>query len=382
MPQFRVRLYSVVIVAGVSGLGGGGAQAQPAKELMLHSFGASNDGSYPGSALTDASGTLYGVTIEGPAKPNDGTLFSLTPNGSENVSNKFTGANGSGPQASLLDVNGALFGSTVNGGTYNDGTVYERLTSGRIKILHDFAGNPTDGQYPSAALIEVNGVFYGTTQLGGEYNEGTVYSVTGSGEETIVHSFGSGADGSDPAADALVDLGGVLYGTTFSGGASGKGTVYSITLSGNESVLHSFGGTGDGASPYGSLIAYKGTLYGTTTAGGQFDSYGTVYKISPSGSEAVIHSFGQGDDGQGPEGALLNVSGTFYGTTQSGGQYGGGTVYQISPSGAEKILYGFAGGQTDGAHPEAGLVQLGGSLYGTTTFGGAYYEGTAFSITP
>jgi len=310
-------------------------------------------------------------------------LFNLSPDGSEDVSNKFTGQKGSGPNSGLLDVNGALFGNTVGGGSYGDGTVYERLTSGKIKVLHNFAGSPSDGNYPTAALIEVNGVFYGTTQSGGEYNKGTVYSVTANGDETILHSFGSGADGSDPTYDGLVDLGGLLYGTTSYGGATGAGTVYTITLSGTESVLYSFGAVaGDGLAPYGTLIAYKGVLYGTTVDGGAFDDYGTAYKITPSGNETVIHSFGQGEDGKSPEGSLLNVNGTFYGTAQTGGANGDGVVYQMSPSGSESVLYGFKGGRTDGYYPIAGLVQLEGSLYGTTTFGGTYNKGTAFSVTP
>jgi len=383
MPQFTVRLYSLLIVAGVSGWASGGAQAQSAKEVMLHSFGGPGDGSYPGSALINASGTLYGVTIEGPAKPNDGTLFSLTPDGSEAVSNKFTGSNGSGPQGSLLDVNGAFLGTTVGGGTYSDGTVYKRLTNGRIKILHSFAGSPSDGNGPTSALVEVNGVFYGTTSSGGEYNGGTVFSITASGSETILHSFGNATDGSNPYGDGLVYFGGALYGTTDSGGTAGEGAVFSMTLGGTETLLHSFGvSVADGVAPDGTLIAYKGTLYGTTVAGGAFNNYGIVYKITPSGVETVIHSFGQGEDGENPNGALLNVGGTFYGTTQSGGQNKGGAVYKISPSGNEKVLYSFLGGRTDGYDPEAGLVQLGGSLYGTTYFGGTYLSGTAFSITP
>ena len=382
MPQFAVRLYSFVIVAGVAGGGSGGALAQTAKERVIHSFGGPGDGANPAAALTDAGGTLYGVTIGGPPKPNYGTLFSLAPDGSEGVLNKFTGSNGIYPQGSLLDVNGALFGVAASGGTYGDGTVYERPTNGKIKVLHNFAGPPSDGNSPSAGLIEVNGVFYGTTSSGGEYNEGTVFSVTASGSEKILHSFGSGADGSNPDA-GLVNLGGVLYGTTFSGGTASAGTVYSITLSGNESVLHSFGSTaGDGLAPYGNLITYEGALYGTTEDGGAFNNYGTVYKVTTSGNETVLHSFGQGVDGKSPEGALLNVNGTFYGTAVTGGESGDGIVYQMSPNGRETVLYSFLGGRADGYYPMAGLTPVGGSLYGTTYFGGAYLAGTAFSVTP
>ena len=111
------RFIKISLLAGAAlGACSGAALAQTATEQLLHSFGGKDDGYYPASALINASGTLYGGTVSGPAKPNDGTLFSLTPDGSESVSNKFTGSNGSGPQGSLLDVNGAFFGTTVGGG--------------------------------------------------------------------------------------------------------------------------------------------------------------------------------------------------------------------------------------------------------------------------
>ena len=94
-----------------------------------------------------------------------------------------------------------------------------------------------------------------------------------------LHSFGSGSDGGHPSA-SLLNVSGTLYGTTSLGGAYGKGTVFSMTLSGNERVLHSFGYGADGATPLAGLIDVKGTLYGTTSAGGTYGD-GTVFALKP-----------------------------------------------------------------------------------------------------
>src|SRR5579862_1942952 len=129
------------------------------------------------------------------------------------------------------------------------------------------------GKYPQAPLIDVGGILYGTTNNGGAFDSpktchggcGTVFSITTSGVLKVLHSFGNAQDGQYPDHAGLVDVGGTLYGTTSAGGALGGGTVFSITTDGVENVLHSFGGKGDGADPSaGTLVELGGKLYGTT----------------------------------------------------------------------------------------------------------------------
>ena len=152
-------------------------------------------------------------------------------------------------------------------------------------MLHTF-GKGTDGAKPAASLIDVNGTLYGTTASGGAYKGGTIFSITPGGKEKVLHSFGYGADGAYPVA-SLIYVNGALYGTTENGGASnfcggGCGTVFSITTSGSESVLHSFAGNGDGIYPAASLTDVNGTLYGTTTSGGLYGNCcGTVFSLKP-----------------------------------------------------------------------------------------------------
>jgi uncharacterized repeat protein (TIGR03803 family) len=145
--------------------------------------------------------------------------------------------------------------------------------------------------------------------------------------------------------------------------------------------LHVFGGDGDGADPQAGLTYWKGAFYGTTYGGGAYGA-GTVFQITPSGSYKVVHSFAGGTaDGSGPYAGLVNVKGTLYGTTVSGGQYGDGTVFAILPSGKESVVHSFAGA-TDGAEPYADVIEVNDTIYGTTKEGGADGLGTVFQISP
>jgi uncharacterized repeat protein (TIGR03803 family) len=305
-------------------------------------------------------------------------------------------ADGVSPEAGLVNVNGTLYGTTVLGGAYGPrhksggfGTVFSITPSGAETVLHRFTG-AQDGKRPGAGLIEVNGRLYGTTAYGGRghctnyYHRGcgTVYSISTTGEEKVLHSFTGGSDGSYPRA-ALTNVNGTLYGTTTEGGAlgSGYGTVFTITPSGKETVLHSFGASKDGAFPEAGLIDVNGTLYGTTTFGGRRRA-GTVFRITTSGKETVLHSFGVLTlDGTDPEAGLVDVNGTLYGTTFEGGAYRYGTIFAVTLAGTEKVLHSF--GASDGALPDAGLISVNGTLYGTTEGGGdGGGGGTVFSITP
>ena len=216
-------------------------------------------------------------------------------------------------------------------------------------------------------------------------------------KETVLHNFlddTQDGDGLAPKAD-LTNVGGTLYGTTEFGGTHSCGsayntcgTVFTITTSGTESVLHSFAGQSDGQWPLAPLTNVGGTLYGTTSEGGAYFG-GTVFKITTSGTMSVLYSFGAASgDGYLPKGGLTNVGGTLYGTTYLGGANGFGTIFKITKSGTESVLYNFAGPRDgDGSQPITGLTNVGGTLYGTTYDGGGgycYYDsgcGTVFSVT-
>jgi uncharacterized repeat protein (TIGR03803 family) len=206
------------------------------------------------------------------------------------------------------------------------------------QTLHSFGdhGRRDDGFSPEAGVIELNNVLYGTTTIGGSHDGGgTAFAYDLSAHQyQVIHSFGRGADGSAPAA-SLTHAHGALYGTTTAGGAHNVGTVFSIDpTTGKEKVLYSFceeKNCADGKDPMAKLLGADDMLFGTTYDGGAgSDPEGTVFSIDmTSGTVAVLHSFGSGSDGANPRAGLINVDGTFYGTTEFGGAHGLGTVFEL-----------------------------------------------------
>jgi uncharacterized repeat protein (TIGR03803 family) len=362
--------------------GGALRQIQPAGSYnSIFSFGGAS-GAVPYAGLDNVKGTLYGTTSTGGL--GGGVIFKITPAGAEKVLYTFkTGGVPNSPVAPLIFVNGPLYGTTIVGGAANCGNVFRVTPAGRVTSLHAFKNN-ADGCSPEAPLLDVRGTLYGTTRDGGDAHGvgvGTVFKITTSGSEKVVYAFkGSRYNDAGTPVAGLTDVKGVLYGTTSGGGPKQDGTVYRVTLSGSEKVLHTFGGS-DGNSPLSGLLSVNGILYGTTASGGA-KNLGTVFSVTTSGRFKVLHSFRGGSDGATPPlGGLVNVNGTFYGVTSAGGNKGGGTVFKITPAGKETVLYNF-GGSFDGTSPSGTLTELKGILYGTTSAGGANGEGTVYSIQP
>lgn len=279
-------------------------------------------------------------------------------------------------------------------------------------MLQSFSGSNgivgvTDGEWPYAGLtLGADANFYGTTYSGGKYNQGSFFTITAEGIETLLYSFSGSSgivgikDGAQPQGSLLLGSNGNFYGTTGSGGAGTSGIVFEITTAGAETQLYAFcpggpaRGCADGEAPLAGLIQDGGgNLYGTTALGGAYNK-GTVFKLTPAGVETVLHSFsGNGGiigsaDGADPYAGLMQGSdGNYYGTTYSGGKYNQGAIFKITPGGTETIVYSFSGtsgisGIVDGAQPQGGLIQgSDGNLYGTTVTGGAYNVGTVFKLT-
>jgi uncharacterized repeat protein (TIGR03803 family) len=177
---------------------------------------------------------------------------------------------------------------------------------------------------------------------------------------------------------------GALYGTTFSGGEFGLGTVFRVALDGTEEVLHSFdGGPTDGAYPQsGLLLEHSGNFYGSTPFGGSL-GFGCLFKITHTGELSIVYSFTTGAGGTAlPNGPLVqDAKGAIYGTTQFGGTAGFGSVFELSQQHVFTTLISFPGYPAGGGNPAAG-VTLGtdGNLYGTTSAGGTYDGGTVFEV--
>jgi uncharacterized repeat protein (TIGR03803 family) len=378
---------------------------QPAEaqtETVLYSFCAQTgcpDGSNPRADLVmDTAGNLYGTTLYG-GTSGVGTVFELSPSGTETVRHSFAASHTDGhyPYAGLLmDTKGNLYGTAQSGGAKGLGAVFKLSPNGTETLLYSFCvlAACADGYHPRAGLImDTKGNLYGTAFDGGAYDAGAVFELSPSGTETVLHSFCQQMgcpDGYYPQAGLVMDTNGNLYGTTLYNGAYGGGTVFKISSDGTATTFYNFctaTGCKNGRYPQAGLILdTNGNLYGTTYGGGAYGK-GTVFELSPSGAETVRHSFCARTgcpDGSHPRADLaMDTAGNLYGTTYSGGTNSVGTVFKLSPNGTETVLHSFAANGSDGTHPYAGLVtDTMGNLYGTTYSGGANGYGTVFKVTP
>lgn len=261
------------------------------------------------------------------------------------------------------------------------------------QVIHNFTGKGSDGATPFAGpVLDSSGNLYGTTYTGGTYGSGSVYALSPSGSSwtyTSLYSFKAGADGVGPAFGSLaIGADRVLFGTT-EGGAY-FGTDFAIcACPGREVQIHSFGMGTDGAQPIGGVVLdSEGNFYGTASLGGAYGN-GTVFEEKRSGhtwTESTLYSFTGGNDGTNPAVAVtLDAHGNLYGTTSFGGANNVGVVYQLSPSASgwkQTVLYTFQG-LNDGQNPLGGVVVDGaGNLFGGTFDGGVNGGGTVYELSP
>jgi uncharacterized repeat protein (TIGR03803 family) len=268
----------------------------------IHMFGIGNDGGGTRSRMVTNKGDLYFVT---PGADGDvcsdlgdcGRILKMTKGGTETVLYAFTGgADGAIPEGLVRDSAGNLYGVALTNVTAQGaGTVFKLDTAGVFTVLYTFTGGADGGTPVGRLTIDANGNLHGVTRSGGDptCNCGVVFRLDSSGHETVVHKFFGGGGGSVPLV-GLLDVGGVLYGTTAGGGdvacSGGCGVLYEISKAGKYTVLHRFGGLAgnDGAgSISGALtLGSDGSIYGATYSGGiscteNNQGCGTIFKYTP-----------------------------------------------------------------------------------------------------
>jgi uncharacterized repeat protein (TIGR03803 family) len=333
-------------------------------------------------------GNFYGTTFYGGTNSR-GTVFKITATGTLTTLHSFSSTTGRYPRTRLvLASDGNFYGTNGDGslgGVTDYGFVYRITPAGAVTKLVTF--NSTNGSNPYAGLIQgSDGDFYSVTSSGGTSREGTVFKMNASGGLTTLHHF-TFLSGREPCPKLELGDDGCLYGLTSKGGASGLGTVFKIAPSGTVTTLHSFNGN-DGSYPADGLEqASDGYLYGVTSSGGP-GGYGTVFKVSPTGSLSTVYAFSYGTNGSNPyfpqNGVVEGSDGNFYGLTTFGGGSGYGVIYRVTPSGTLAILHHFNG--YTGLYPYSSLVKgSDDNFYGTTADGGSslgYADGSVFKISP
>jgi uncharacterized repeat protein (TIGR03803 family) len=425
----------------------------------LHNF-SDSEGLWPLDLIQGSDGDFYGVTSERVNPYQEGTIFKIDatgilttlyrfPRGTSYARALIQGTDGSfygiagsrifkfdpgGTPTTLYTAlfstliqssDGTLYGTGGVGGSSGGVGIFKFDLAGTFTPLYNFVRNPGPAN-PVAHVTEgSDGRLYGTTAFGGQSDVGTVFAIEPSGAASILHSFigeSIGITRLAPRSGLLQATDGKFYGArkVRSDGGTGGGEIFAIDSTGAIQTIHSFvtfppGGPG---SPSGLIQATDGRLYGTTsttvfrlplsgplttltTISAHSDAalieasdgtfYGTthslfggrgqdtIFSVNAAGSAMTRHTF-SGPDGSLPRARLLEgLDGSLYGTTSEGGAFDYGTVFRFEPAGTLTTLHHFAG--VDGANPYAGLLLASdGRLYGTTRNGGAFDFGTIYRI--
>lgn len=363
---------------------------------VLHSFvGGAHDGASPqGPLIENSEHQFYGASLWG-GHDSYGTIFRMSKSGKTSVLHSFGGYDGFDPASGVIqDSDGNLYGTTEQGGygfgnnLGDSGVLFDlNSTTKKTKLLYQF---PFIGgqSAPNGVIADAQGNLYGVAEGGGTYNDGYIYKLDTTGNLSVLYNFTGGNDGATPQGPLAWGSDGDLYGVTKEEGANKGGTVFKMDTSGNLATLYSFayGGT-DGYFPNPGTLAFDaaGNIYGTTQYGGSGTACsrncGTVFEVTPTGSESILYNFQGGTGGGRPmTEVVMDSAGNVYGTTS---QYGDqncacGVAFKVDGQGNETVLHSWTG--ADGSSPSGQLLLSGANLYGLTSGGGTSGLGVAFRL--
>jgi uncharacterized repeat protein (TIGR03803 family) len=367
---------------------------------VLYTFRGESNGYSPSDITVAPNGTIYGTAFY-----NVGCACNLIFSFADNkltVLHRWSepsGHNAAEPQGLLLDSDAdvlyatAQFGGPTNYNCFADagnacGSVFSYdLTAKKYRDLHDFTGTP-DGMDPLGIQVLTSNYLYGVTWGGGTNGWGSFYRLSLAGKEEVLYSFMNSPDGQGPGS-GLVPYEDALYGVTIGGGntacPAGCGTIFKITPSGSETVLYSFTAGLDGDNPYQLVGDSKGNFYGLSRAN-YSNTVVAVFEINAAGQFSIAYN---GSFVSQIQSILPGPNGSLYGTASGGnsscGSTGCGQIFELTPSGSGdgtvKVLHQFAG--TDGSTPQLGsLVLHDGTLFGSTASGGSTNMGVIYSLNP
>jgi len=341
-------------------------------------------GSTPTGTPFMLNNVLFGMTDSGGSEQL-GSAFRINMDGTgyANLLNFGLPGNGAKPQG-LTIVDNVAYGTTYSGGAFDAGCIFKINTDGTgyVKVFdfNDTLNGATNGFYPTGSPVVWQSYIYGTTSYGGTYNSGCIYKIKTDGTAfTTLYSFNSSNNDGYSPFGTLVLSGNVLYGTTFSGGSFGFGTIYKINTDGTGYArLFNFN-QANGANPTEGLQLAGDSLYGATPFGGT--GIGSVFKININGTGFTnLHNFNSVTDSPYiPFSSPALIGNTLFGTTSELGNIDQGAIYKINTDGTGfDILKRFVA--SDGTPPIRSLIAVGNSLYGTAGNGGASNAGTIFKF--
>lgn len=249
-----------------------------------------------------------------------------------------------------------------------------------VSVLHNF--DYTNGSAPQGNLLEVNGVLYGVTESGGDGDSGVLFSISPDGNDyTILHHFGVVVDDGETPTGWLSVNNGLLYGSTSQGGTNNFGTIFSYDLAGSSySSVYSFPAVAQQYAPVGSAVILNDKIYGVTEYG---QNTGSIFSVDLDGSNfSILHAFAGGvDDGRGPKSGLTLDNGVLYGATSLGGQNDVGVLFSINPDGSDyTVLHHFESPVTASRRNFQPLVISNSIIYGSYHYDEGAVESMIFSI--
>ncbi|MFT3682978.1 MAG: T9SS type A sorting domain-containing protein [Ferruginibacter sp.] len=350
--------------------------------ILRHLNNVPDGGSPLGELIKGVDGNFYGVTSGGGTNTY-GTVFKMTPAGVYTVLRHFNYAtDGTNPKGHLVQgKDSAFYGITYGGGANGVGTIFKITSTGTFTVLRHLNKTTDGGQSYSSLLEGTDGNLYGATYSGGTNSYGTIFKITKAGVFTVLRHLSSTTDGAYPQGDLIQATDGAIYGSCYSGGSKGNGTIFKITTAGVFTVLRHLTSSTDGGNPFGNLYQHTdGALYGLNRTGGTSTS-GTAYKITTGGTFTILHSFVPATEGSTPNGGFTRGSdGNLYAMTNTGGAYGFGTAFRMTTTGTVTVIAAFNGAKNGNTPMESLVKGKDSAYYGTASIGGAYGHGTIFKI--